>query len=167
MVTAQKREENLQDVPISVQAFSGDLLDARGIDEPKDLQLITPGLSYTVFAGYSLIYIRGVGTDAFIPSADASVATYIDNLYYPFGHSLAAALGSIDRVEVLKGPQGTLFGRNSTGGAINIVTKEPNPDEAFGDVTVSWERFDTANFRDYANIPLHVRGFGLGVALRR
>ena len=153
VVTAQKREENLQDVPISVQAFSADLLDAKGIEEPKALQLSTPGLQYNVFAGYSLIYIRGIGTDAFIPSADASVATYIDNVYYPFGHSLASALGSIERVEVLKGPQGTLFGRNSTGGAINIVTKQPS-DEFESNFLISRESYDKTNIRGYVNLPL-------------
>jgi iron complex outermembrane recepter protein len=162
VVTAQKREENLQDVPISVQAFSGDLLDAKGIDEPKALQLTTPGLQYNVFAGYSLIYIRGVGTDAFIPSADASVATYIDNIYYPFGHALASSLGSIERVEVLKGPQGTLFGRNSTGGAINIVSKRPGA-EFEADVQVSHESYNKTNLRAYANIPL-TDSFGFSVS---
>ncbi|HKY90086.1 MAG TPA: TonB-dependent receptor [Nevskiaceae bacterium] len=162
IVTAQKREENLQDVPISVQAFTADALDAKGIEEPKALQLSTPGLSYNVFAGYSLIYIRGVGTDAFIPSADASVATYIDNIYYPFGHSLASALGNIERVEVLKGPQGTLFGRNSTGGAINIVTKQPGPDFE-SSVTMDFESHDKRNFRAFVNIPV-VDGLALSVS---
>lgn len=153
VVTAQKREENLQDVPISVQAFSADQLDARGIEEPKALQLSTPGMQYNTFAGYSLIYIRGVGTDAFIPSADASVATYIDNIYYPFGHSLAASLGSIERVEVLKGPQGTLFGRNSTGGAINIVTKQPGQTQETS-ILLDRESYDKTNVRVYTNIPI-------------
>src|SRR5690606_4763471 len=115
VVTAQKREENLQDVPISIQAFTADMLSARGIEDPKALQLATPGLQYSVVGGYSVVYLRGVGTDAFVPSADPSVATYIDGVYYAFGHGLAQALGSVERVEVLKGPQGTLFGRNSTG----------------------------------------------------
>ncbi|WP_428312980.1 TonB-dependent receptor [Hydrocarboniphaga sp.] len=153
VVTAQKREENLQDVPISIQAFSADALDAKGIDDPKALQLTVPGLQYNLFAGYSLIYIRGVGTDAFIPSADASIATYIDNVYYPFGHSLASSFGAVERVEVLKGPQGTLFGRNSTGGAINIVTKDPGP-SAETSVLISGGRFDQLNARVYTNMPI-------------
>jgi iron complex outermembrane receptor protein len=153
-VTAQKREESIQDVPISIQAFSGEKLDAMGIEEPKALQLVTPGLQYNVFAGYSLIYIRGVGTDAFIPSADASVATYIDNIYYPFAHSLASALGEIKRVEVLKGPQGTLFGRNSTGGAINIITKSPSSESFYASATTTLGRYDKENYRAFVNFPL-------------
>ncbi|MEE2878053.1 MAG: TonB-dependent receptor, partial [Pseudomonadota bacterium] len=153
VVTAQKREESLQDVPISVQAFSADALDARGIEEPKALQLVTPGMQYNIIAGYTIIFIRGVGTDAFIPSADASVATYVDNIYYPFGHGLAAALGEIERVEVLKGPQGTLFGRNSTAGAINIITRQPGP-EFESSVTTSFENYDKKTLRVFTNIPL-------------
>jgi iron complex outermembrane recepter protein len=153
VVTAQKREENLHDVPISVQAFSGELLDAKGIEDPRALQLVTPGLQYNIIAGYSIIFLRGVGSDAFIPSADGSVATYIDNVYYPFGHGLAAALGSVERVEILKGPQGTLFGRNSTGGAINIITKGPGPDFA-ASVLASRGNYSETNLRAFVNVPL-------------
>jgi len=153
VVTAQKREENLQDVPISVQAFSAGMLDAKGIEDPKALALATPGMQYNVFTGYSLIYIRGVGTDAFIPSADASVATYIDNVYYPFGFALASALGAVERIEVLKGPQGTLFGRNSTGGAINILTRQPGQ-EAQVSLLADRENYDKLNLRAFVNIPL-------------
>jgi len=125
VVTAQKREQNLQDVPISISAFSGDELEARGINDPTALAMVTPGLTYNNLVGYSLVYIRGVGSDAFEPTADQSVATYIDGVYLPFAHGLAQEFVKLERVEVLKGPQGTLFGRNATGGAINIVTKKP------------------------------------------
>jgi len=155
VVTAQKREENLQDIPLSVQAFSGEQLDARGITDPKGLTATTPGLQFNQSVGYSIIYIRGVGTDAFIPSADGSVATYIDGVYYPLAQSAAATLGTIERIEVLKGPQGTLFGRNSTGGAINIITRKPKPGGPLEtSLTYSYESFDTNRFRVWTNIPL-------------
>lgn len=153
IVTAQKREESLQSVPLSVQAFSAETLDARGINKPSSLQMVTPGLQYNTQVGYAQIYIRGVGTEAFIPSADATVATYIDGIYYPFAQNVTSALGPIERVEVLKGPQGTLFGRNSTGGAINVVMKQPGP-EAETSVNVSRESYDATNLRAYTNIPL-------------
>lgn len=153
IVTAQKREESLQSVPISVQAFSAETLDARGISKPSSLQLVTPGLQYNTQVGYAQIYIRGVGTEAFIPSADATVATYIDGIYYPFAQNVTSALGPIERVEVLKGPQGTLFGRNSTGGAINVVMKQPGPDLETA-VNISRESYDATNIRMYTNIPL-------------
>jgi iron complex outermembrane receptor protein len=162
IVTAQKREENLQDVPISVQAFSSDALDARGIEEPKALQLVTPGMQYDNFGGFSLIYLRGIGTEAFIPSADQSVATYIDGVYYPVFQGLATALGSVERIEVLKGPQGTLFGRNTTGGAINVVTKSPGP-EPETSVLVTLESYDKKNIRAYSNFPVS-EGFAVSVS---
>lgn len=127
VVTAQRREESMQDVPIAISAFSGDELDAKGIADAQTLQTITPGLVYDSIGNFSVIYLRGVGTDAFIPSADLSVATYIDGVYFPFSYSLARSLGDVERLEVLKGPQGTLFGRNTTGGAINITTRDPSP----------------------------------------
>jgi iron complex outermembrane receptor protein len=157
IVTAQKREENLQDVPISVSAFSGELLDAKGISSAIDLPLVTPGLNYTSLANYSIIYLRGIGTDAYIPSADLSVATYVDGIYLPFALGLTQSFGALERIEVLKGPQGTLFGRNSTGGAINIVTKKPYFDGMGGSVDVSYGRFDDLKTRVYVNLPIGSR----------
>ena len=153
VVTAQKREEAVQDVPISIQAFSADQLDARGLVNVRDLALATPGLTFTDIAGYTLIYLRGVGTDAFVPSAEPSIATYIDGIYFPSNHSLAQSFGALERIEVLKGPQGTLFGRNSTGGAISIVTKKPDS-VAETSVQLSYARFDDLKTRVYTNIPL-------------
>ncbi|WP_428312999.1 TonB-dependent receptor [Hydrocarboniphaga sp.] len=153
VVTAQKREEKLQDVPISISAFSGDKLEALGVNDPKDLQLITPGMTYSSLVGYSIIYIRGVGTDVFLPSADTSVATYIDGVYFPFAHSLATSFTKLERIEVLKGPQGTLFGRNSTGGAINIVSKKPS--QTFeGSADVTFSNFGSENVKGFLSGPL-------------
>src|SRR3546814_9912628 len=76
------------DPPISVQAFSAEALDARGINDAINLPNVTPGMVYSAIAGFSIIYIRGIGTDAFLPSADASVATYIDGIFFPFTHGL-------------------------------------------------------------------------------
>lgn len=128
VVTAEKREENLQEVPASVAAFSGAALDAKGIADVKDLQLITPGLQYDSMASYSIIFIRGIGGDAFQAGVDSSVATYIDGLYLPFTFSAAQALGDVKQIEVLKGPQGSLYGRNAIAGAITVKLKEPTKD---------------------------------------
>lgn len=152
IVTAQKREENLQDVPVSVAAFSGEALDARGIVEPKDLQRITPGLNMSEQAGFAVTFLRGVGTDAYL-MADPSVNLYIDGVYFPFAHGLGQALGAVERIEVEKGPQGTLFGRNAIGGAINVVTKDPDntPETS---VQLSYARYDQRNARIYTNVPI-------------
>jgi iron complex outermembrane recepter protein len=153
IVTAQKREENVQDVPISISAFSADALDARGLITVKDLALATPGLQFTELAGYTLIYLRGVGTDAFIPSADPSIATYVDGIYFPSAHSLGQSFGALERIEILKGPQGTLFGRNSTGGAINVITRKPDS-QPLTEIQASYARFNDFKARIYTNIPL-------------
>ncbi len=154
VVTAQKREQNLQDVPISVQAFSGELLDALGITDQTDLQRVTPGLNVTTQVSYVMTFLRGIGTDATI-AAEPSVATYIDGIYYPFASNLAQNFGAVDRIEVLKGPQGTLFGRNATGGAIAIYTEEPDLDDGVhGELLANFSSFDTQMYRAHINLPL-------------
>ncbi|MGQ0699202.1 MAG: TonB-dependent receptor [Panacagrimonas sp.] len=125
VVTAQKRDENLIDVPLSVQAFSGESLEARGITDQNGLEQITPGLHVGEQAQFSTIFLRGVGSDAFL-MADPSVASYIDGIYFPFAQGLAQDFGAVERVEILKGPQGTLFGRNAVGGAISVYTRDPS-----------------------------------------
>lgn len=142
VVTATKREENLQDVASSVQAFSAGQLDAQGVSDIKDMQLVTPGLTYDSMASYSIIFIRGVGGDAFQAGIDSSVATYIDGLYLPFTFSSAQALGDVKQVEVLKGPQGTLYGRNAIAGAIKVELKEPCSDEWCGDFMQQFGNFN-------------------------
>jgi iron complex outermembrane recepter protein len=153
VVTAQKREENLQDVPIMINAFSGEKLDAFGIQNTADLQRITPGLSYTYTYGYSVIYMRGVGTDAFLPNADPSVATYIDGVNITPSQGKQDTIGPVERVEVLKGPQGTLFGRNATGGAINIVTADP-PDEFLGSIKAEFGTYNARRYQIYVGTPI-------------
>ncbi|HET8882042.1 MAG TPA: TonB-dependent receptor plug domain-containing protein, partial [Solimonas sp.] len=153
IVTARKRKEPVQDVPVSVSAFSGDELDARGLDGVRDLQQVVPGLTVTDLGGYNMVYLRGIGTDIFIPSSEPSVATYIDGVYFPSGHSLAQSFGAIDHIEVLKGPQGTLFGRNSTGGAISIWSKNPGRQAETSIQTSYAPRFDDTRTRVYTSLP--------------
>jgi len=162
VVTAQKREENIQDVPISISAFSGDALDAKGIGDPKALAQSIPGVTYGETVNFSIIYVRGVGTDAFLPDSDLSVAMYMDGIYFPFANGLSQSLGAIERVEVLKGPQGTLFGRNATGGAFNISSKMPSLEGPQVRLTSGYTQMDTGassapgtyTNRLYGNIPL-------------
>ncbi len=131
-VTARKVEENIQDTPIAVSAFSGESLQARGIERIDNLDSITPNMEFRNVnvngAGGSnaSVYIRGVGQTDFVPSADPGVGIYVDGVY--FARSIGSVLDLIDieRVEVLRGPQGTLFGRNTTGGAVAIHTKKPH-----------------------------------------
>lgn len=153
VVTAQKREENMQDVPISIAAFSAERLDAQGIQSTNDLPALTPGLTISGSAGFSLIYLRGIGTSAFIPSFDPSVATYVDGIYIPSQQATLTDLGGVERVEVLKGPQGTLFGRNSTGGAINVITKSPGQSPELS-ASIQYGNFNSRKGKFYASYPV-------------
>lgn len=153
VVTAQKREEDAQKVPISITALDGDDLSIRGIEGPQDLPQLSPGLVYDSMVGFSLMYVRGVGTDQFLPSGDSSVTTYIDGIYTPFAHALAQDFGKVERIEILKGPQGTLFGRNSTGGAINVITARPS-EYWTGALSAGTGSFDARKFKGYISGPL-------------
>ena len=153
IVTATKREENVQDLPQSVTAFSSDMLEAVGVSTVQDLPNITPGLTITNQAGYNQAFLRGVGTDAFLPGADPSVPFYVDGIPLLGTQGSSDSLGKIRRVEVLKGPQGTLFGTNSIGGAINIIT--PDPDQGFsGDLQGGTGNYRSRQGALYTNLPI-------------
>lgn len=153
VVTAQKREENIQDVPVSITAFNAEQLSALGVTNTKQLGLVTPGLQFSEIAGFTLVYLRGIGTDSFLPYADPAVATYVDGLYIPAQQGLINGLGGVERVEVLKGPQGTLFGRNATGGAIDVHTKSPGQKSELS-INSELGNFNDRKAQLYGNVPL-------------
>jgi iron complex outermembrane recepter protein len=125
IVTAQKRPENVATVPMVVSVLTNQELLATGIDSTQELEWATPGLVFGNTNGFAEPYIRGVGSDLITPGQDSPVGFYLDGVYLPFINSLLQQFGDISRIEVLKGPQGTLYGRNTTGGAINIITRDP------------------------------------------
>ncbi len=126
VVTAQKRSENLQDVPIAISAFTGDNIEKMGAQSLTDLGKSTPGVEMNNDTALQPTYnIRGIQTSDFTVGSDPAVAVYVDGVYTGRGAGAEVPLADIERVEVLKGPQGTLFGRNATGGAIHIITKRP------------------------------------------
>ena len=130
VVTAQKRSENLQDVPVSVTAINGQALEARGVTNVIGLNNLAPGLRVSSgdAAANPKIFIRGVGLSDFNPNSSSGVGVYVDGVYV--GSPLAQMAGFFDigQVEVLRGPQGTLYGRNTNGGAVNITTRRPTWD---------------------------------------
>lgn len=132
VVTAEKRAENIQDVPISIVALSGDAMARAGVSTLDGLQHYAPGLTISnVGNGFvSYTYLRGSGTNQIDAGSDPSVAYFIDEVYIGGTAGLQFDLLDVDRVEVLKGPQGTLFGRNASAGAISITTKRP--EKVFG-----------------------------------
>lgn len=139
VVTAQKREESLYEVPVAVSAFNDEKLEQAILDDVADLGRYAPSLTANnVSAGGSNIFMRGVGNEIIAVGADSSVAIYVDGVYTPRFTSALNNFVDVERVELVKGPQGTLYGRNATGGAINIVTKQPSAEASFkGDVEIS------------------------------
>ena len=141
IVTAQKREQNLQDVGVSVSAFSGELVRSLGWNSTEDIAVQTPGLIATSFSGDSSVStfsIRGVGQNDFADHQEAPTAMYVDNVYIANTGAAGMQMFDVKRVEVLRGPQGTLFGRNATGGLIHVLTEDPTEDfEGYADVTVA------------------------------
>lgn len=125
IVTAQKRSERVQDVPIAITAQSGATLTNRGVSSMKDLQVTVPGLQFNQAAGDPQTFLRGVGSDAVQVNSDPSVVPYFDGVFAGFAKGLDFDLLAYERVEVLAGPQGTLYGRNAVGGAINFITRTP------------------------------------------
>ncbi|MFT5574695.1 MAG: iron complex outermembrane receptor protein [Bermanella sp.] len=128
-VTAQKRTESMQDTPISMAAFAEDQLEKEGINNLADIASKVPGLSMTPFPINNAtlnIYIRGVGLGDAQITMDSPVGVYLDGAYIARSAGLSLDIADLQRIEVLRGPQGTLYGRNSTGGAINLISKRPD-----------------------------------------
>lgn len=128
VVTAQRREEKLQNVPIAVQAANSEQLARRGVGNIQELGYVVPSLSVSSAVGFGFTYLRGVGSTAIGPGIEVPVSIYVDGVYYASSTSSLFDFNNIDHVEVLKGPQGTLFGRNATGGLIQVITKDPTQD---------------------------------------
>ncbi|WP_296681037.1 TonB-dependent receptor [Novosphingobium sp.] len=168
VVTAQKRAENVQDVPIAISAFTADALQERSIGDVSGLSAITPNVTLdasTPFSGSSAVLgasIRGIGSADFAFNIDPAVGVYLDGVY--LGRSIGANqdLLDVERIEVLKGPQGTLFGRNTIGGAISIVTATPGDEfHVKGDVTTG--RYNRLQARGLVEVPLS-KGLSASVA---
>ena len=132
-VTATKREESIFEVPVAVSAFSGETIEKQGITDLVDIGKFVPNMNVTTFsAGHTSSanpFIRGIGLQDHLITTDPGVSVYVDGVYLGRQVGQNWSLANIERVEVLRGPQGTLYGRNSIGGAINIITKRPGTDE--------------------------------------
>jgi iron complex outermembrane recepter protein len=142
IVTAQRRSESLQSVPIAVTAMSADEAANLGITDTASLVQTVPGLTFTKLGIGAIPFIRGVGTNNVAVNNESSVAMYIDGIYQPYNVGNFFSFNNIQRVEVLKGPQGTLFGRNATGGVIQIVTRDPTQDPV-ADLSFGYGNYDT------------------------
>lgn len=153
IVTAQRRSERLADVPISITALSGDALDAAGIRTSEDLSSAVPGLNFATNGAFAQPTVRGIGTTVSSSGSDANVAIYVDGVYQPSQIGNFSDLVDLEQIEVLKGPQGTLFGRNATGGAIRVTTKAPSF-EPTASLSASYGRFDDVRLTAYGSTGL-------------
>jgi iron complex outermembrane receptor protein len=159
-VTARRREENIQDTPISIAAYSGAALEARGVERADDLARIVPNLIFQENPGAggsesnAAVFIRGVGQSDFIPTVDPGVGLYIDGVYVARSVGSLLDLVDIDRVEVLRGPQGTLFGRNTIGGAVSVTTQKPTFDSVNGTSSILYGTDDRVEVKTRLNVPL-------------
>ena len=159
VVTAQKRAENVQDVPIAISAFTADALQERAVGNVAQLSNLAPNVTLdggTPFSGSPSVlsaYVRGIGSDDFAFNIDPGVGIYVDGVYLARTVGANQDLLDVERIEILKGPQGTLFGRNTIGGAISIVTRDPGDTFKFkGDVTTG--SFNLMQARGSADLPL-------------
>jgi iron complex outermembrane receptor protein len=156
VVTAQRRAERAQDVPIAITALSGEQLASRGITNTLDIGNFVPNLvaqNNTGIGSANAYFLRGLGSTETIATFDPPVGTYVDDIYLSRQNANNLSLFDVDRVEVLRGPQGTLFGRNTTGGAINVIMKQPG-DYFAGYAEVGYGRYNKVLGRASVDIPL-------------
>ncbi len=143
IVTAQKREEGADHIPLAIATYQGEDLQALGVIDTRDLGKLVPGFSYADGGFNTPIYtLRGVGFNENSQTANSTVGVYVNEFNLPFPIMSKGANLDIERLEVLKGPQGTLYGRNTTGGAINYITKRPTVEFSYG-IDLSYSSYDT------------------------
>ncbi len=155
IVTAQRTEQSLQDVPIAVSAFTDEILSDRQIEFASDLQLQVPGVSYSADAfGGGGFSIRGITNLAVSSSSDPGVEVHVNGL--PLGSTSTNEIGFLDmqRIEVLRGPQGTLFGRNATGGVVNLITARPDLDSFAGNANIQYGSDGQQQLELMLNVPI-------------
>jgi iron complex outermembrane receptor protein len=161
VVTARKREESLQDTPVSVAAFTSADLEARGTVDFSDLGEFTPNVTFdytsAIAAGNSaaIVMIRGVGAADWTIGTDPGVGIYLDGIY--ISRTIGSVMDTVDveRIEVLRGPQGTLFGRNTIGGAISVTTKKPDLEAFSGRAELTLGSYDRIDGNAYINLPIN------------
>jgi len=149
VVTAEKRRENLQDVPIAITSVTASQIQARGIDDVRDLSSAVVSLNVSDQTGHILPTLRGVGTSVVGAGSESPVALYVDGVYCADATSALLTFNNIAQIDVLKGPQGTLFGRNATGGLILITTAEPAQTPG-GKASVSYGNYNSTSAKAYA-----------------
>ena len=156
VVTAQKKEENLQNVPISISAFSGDDLATLGLNQSNELGQFIPGLEISTSSGQGsqlIVFMRGAGLNDFNTNNSGPIGIYADEVFVSSPILTSFQFFDAERLEVLKGPQGTLYGRNTTGGAIKFISNKPTDEFEFK-ARGSYGRFDTTEIEAAISGPI-------------
>ncbi|HEX6260368.1 MAG TPA: TonB-dependent receptor plug domain-containing protein, partial [Woeseiaceae bacterium] len=153
VVTAQKRTERLRDVPVAISVFSADAIDQTGVRELKDVADYIPNLQISEGNDFrSTVTIRGVGAQSRNIGFDSRVGVYVDGVYVGMSPAINQELLNLERVEVLRGPQGTLFGKNTVAGAINLITRKPD-DELRGSASIDVGNLNYREIKGFVNLP--------------
>ncbi len=155
VVTAQRQEQSLQDVPIAVSAFGGEELDNRQIESLQDIQFNIPSFSFsrTAFTG-SAVSLRGIASFATGATTEPSVSVHLNDVFIAAPRLFETEFFDIERLEVLRGPQGTLFGRNATAGVVNVITNKADPSEISGAIDAEYGNFNSVKVKGALNLPI-------------
>jgi iron complex outermembrane recepter protein len=154
IVTAEKRTTNVQDVPISITAIAGEELSRQGVSGTRGLASLAPNVNIGQDARGIVISIRGISSQGVTFSRDPSIAFHVDGVYSPRPTGASGTLFDLDRVEILRGPQGTLYGRNATGGAVNVITAKPDFNGVSGYANFAYGNYNAISGTAAVNLPL-------------
>ena len=153
IVTAQRRSENLQQVPLAITAFNQDALNRIGAQDVERLDPLTPGLEWGQHGAGAKVSIRGMGVANSEANSDSPVGFFVDGLYLGRGQQFWAVMKDVERVEILRGPQGTMFGRNTSAGSINLTSRKPGR-EFEGRIEATGGNYDAVSFNGFFNAPM-------------
>jgi iron complex outermembrane receptor protein len=155
VVTAQRREESANSIGMGIQAFSGEQLDQLHVTDVRDLSSVAPSFSVQQsYQGVPIYTLRGIGFNTINLSATSTVGSYVDEVAYPFPFMMTGPIFDLQRVEVLKGPQGTLYGRNTTAGLVDFITNRPS-DEIEASLTTEFGNYQTHNLEGFFTAPIN------------
>ena len=167
IITARKRVERIQETPIAISAFSDEALKVAGIADIRDLQEAVPGLNLSEMGNKApSIFIRGVGQKESLTALDPGVGVYINSIYIARTDSQLLDLMDTESIQVLRGPQGTLFGKNNTGGALLVTTKKPHTDSLETAVSTRLGNYGRRDFKISTNIPLNDETLATRISLK-
>ena len=161
IVTATKRPETLQDVSLSVSAFDEEAIERAGLDDVSRLELVTPGVNFAFAGNDAKFNVRGANSSNTFGDNASIVGAFVDGVYKNRASQQTRALYDVERIEFLRGPQGTLYGRNTFAGALNVITAQPELDDYSAGVEATYQRFDRLTAEGFVNVPL-----GANAALR-